>query len=60
MICTTCRQDRTFLIRNFCVRCAPDLHQKYDESKQAFDRVYARYVNDTGREPLQDWEAFVV
>lgn len=46
------------LFRGLCPTCAPELHAAWKASRDLWARRSEAFKAATGREPLEDWEAF--
>lgn len=55
--CFECRR-RAFLIRGLCDACAPTLHADHKRMMEAYSAADAQYQAETGRQPLDDYDAF--
>lgn len=55
--CLLCREKR-FLFFGVCRDCDPILFRAYDDAKKRLNERFDLYKKETGREPLDDWEAF--
>ena len=55
--CQKCSK-RTFLIRGMCSKCAPTLHNTFNEQMDAYSKAAAAFKIETGKEPLAAWYEF--
>lgn len=57
MRCAECRRY-AFLITGLCETCAPTVHAIYLRERQKWDALFERFRDQTGAEPLADWNRF--
>lgn len=55
--CSLCGR-LAFTIRGCCAVCDPARHHAHTEGLAAYDRARERYLAETGREPLAEFDAF--
>lgn len=55
--CFSCHREAV-LVRGLCTECGREWHQLHEARLGAIKRLNARYLEVTGHEALEDWNAF--